>query len=371
MDGGRVGVGLVGCGFISEVYLENAGASDAVEVVACADAAPERARARADQFGIARACTVEELLADPAVEVVLNLTPPDGHAPIGMAAVAAGKAVYTEKPLAVARADGRRLLDAARDRGVRVGAAPDTFLGDGLQTCRGLLDGGAIGAPVAATAFMLGHGPERWHPDPAFFYQPGGGPLFDMGPYYLTALISLLGPVRRVTGAARASFPERTIGSGPLAGQTVPVAVNTHVAGLLEFAGGPIATLVTSFDVWASQVPKLEISGGTGSLSLPDPNTFGGPVRLRGAGEKEWREVPVAPPAVDNSRGLGLFDLAAAMRADRPHRASGELAYHVLDVMHAIEEAVQSGRHVEVESTCERPAPLAPPHGPDGNALAG
>ncbi|CAA9560338.1 MAG: Dehydrogenase [uncultured Thermomicrobiales bacterium] len=354
----RVGIGLVGCGFISEIYLKNLATYDGVEVVACADAMPERARARAEQFGIAKAVPVPELLADPAVDLVLNLTIPVAHAEVALAAVAAGKSVYGEKPLTIAREDGRRLLDEAGARGVRVGSAPDTFLGAGLQTCRALLDGGAIGEPVAATAFMLGHGPEGWHPDPAFYYQVGGGPLFDMGPYYLTALVSMLGPVRRVTGSARASFPERTIGSQPKAGEKIPVEVATHVAAVLDFAGGTVATLVTSFDVWASEAPKLELYGAAGSMSLPDPNTFGGPVRLRSAGEEGWTDVPVTRPYAANSRGVGPADMAIALRAGRPHRASGELAFHVLDVMHAIEEASASGRHVEITSTCERPAPL-------------
>ena len=355
-----VGVGVVGCGYISAIYLENARQFDALRVVACADALPERARARAAEFGVPKACTVEELLADPEVELVLNLTIPAAHAEVGLAAVAAGKSVYNEKPLAIAREDGRRLLAEARDRGVRVGAAPDTFLGGGLQTCRRLLDEGAIGEPVAATAFMLSHGHEGWHPDPAFYYQTGGGPLFDMGPYYLIALITLLGPVRRVTGSARASFPERTITSQPRAGETIAVEVPTHLAAVLDFASGAVATLVTSFDVWAAEVPKLELYGSTGSLSLPDPNTFGGPVRLHRAGDDAWQEMPLTHPYTDNWRGLGVADMAQALRSGRPHRANGELAYHVLDVMHAIETAARTGRHIDLASTCERPAPLPP-----------
>ncbi|MDP9365968.1 MAG: Gfo/Idh/MocA family oxidoreductase, partial [Chloroflexota bacterium] len=293
MAGGRVGVGIVGCGVISEIYLKNLRAAEGVEVVACADLDIERARARAAQFNVPKAVGVDELLADPAVELVVNLTIPAAHAEVGLAAVAAEKSVYNEKPLAIALEDGRRLVEAARARGVRVGGAPDTFLGAGLQTCRAVLDEGGVGTPVAATAFMLGHGPEGWHPDPAFYYRVGGGPLLDMGPYYLSALVCLLGPVRRVTGSARASFPERTIGSKPKAGQKIPVEVATHAAAVLDFQAGPIATMVTSFDVWASEAPKLELYGAEGSLGLPDPNTFGGPVRLRRAGEEAWREVPV------------------------------------------------------------------------------
>ncbi len=355
-----VGVGLVGCGYISGIYLENIARFAPLRVVACADADPERARDRAAEFDVPKAVAVDALLADPEVELVLNLTTPDAHAPVALAAIAARKSVYNEKPLAVALDDGRRLVAAAAAAGVRVGAAPDTFLGGGLQTCRELIDDGAIGRPVAATAFMLNHGHEGWHPNPDFYYQPGGGPLFDMGPYYLTALVALLGPVRRVTGSARASFSERTITSQPRAGETIPVETATHLAAVLDFDGGAIATLVTSFDVWASDAPKLELFGSLGTLALPDPNTFGGPVRLRRAEEDAWREVPISRPYTANSRGLGPADLAAALRSGRPHRASGDLALHVLEVMHGVETASREGRHVEIVSRPDRPAPLPP-----------
>ena len=250
------------------------------------------------------------------------------------------------------------MLRLARDKSLRVGCAPDTFLGGGLQTARRAIDEGAIGTPVAATAFMMCHGHEGWHPDPEFYYKRGGGPMFDMGPYYLTALVSLLGPVRRVCGATRISFPERMITSQPRRGQKIKVDVPTHVAGLLDFASGPIATIVTSFDVWHAELPFIEIYGSEGSLSLPDPNTFGGPLRLRQAADRTWAEVPLSFGYTDNSRGLGLADMAHALRSGRAHRADGEMAYHVLDIMHALHESSGSGRHVELESTCRRPAPL-------------
>ncbi len=353
-------VGLVGCGYISDRYLHNASLFPEFEIVACADMAPERAAQRAAEYGVPAVRTLPELLADPEIEVILNLTTPDAHASIAQAALDDGKGVYNEKPLAIALEDGQRLVETARARGVRRGAAPDTFLGGGMQTCRQLIDEGAIGEPVAATAFMLIPGHERWHPQPDFYYQPGGGPLFDMGPYYLTVLDSLLGPVRRVTGSARATFPERTIRSEPRAGERIAVEVPTHLAAVLDFASGPIATLVTSFYVWASKVPKLEIYGSEGSLGLPDPNTFSGPVRIRGADDDTWRDVPVTRPYTKNSRGLGLADMAAALRGGvlQAHRASGELAYHVLEVMHAVEAASREGCHVAIASTCQRPAPL-------------
>lgn len=355
-----VGVGVVGCGNISQAYLRLAERFPDFQVVSCADLDPERAKAAAALVGSRAAASVEALLADDEVEVVLDLTVPAAHGPVSQAAIAAGKAVYGEKPLALSRAEGAGILAAAGDAGVRVGSAPDTFLGAGLQTCRKLLDEGAIGRPVGATAVMAGHGHEHWHPDPAFYYQQGGGPLLDMGPYYLTALVSLLGPVARVTGASRISFPTRTVTSEPRAGTVIPVEVPTHVAGILEFAGGSVGTLLMSFDVWASHLPKLEIYGTEGSLSLPDPNTFGGPVHLWRPERPEWAEVALTHAHPDNSRGLGLADMARAMRTGRAHRASGALAYHVLDVMDSVVEAGEQGRNLDLASTVERPAPLPP-----------
>lgn len=351
-------VGVIGCGNISGVYLKNAQTFEALEIITLADLVPERALTQAVECGVGRANNLDQVLSDPEVDIVLNLTTPRAHVGITLAALFAGKSVYSEKPLAIDRADGQRILDTARTANLRVGCAPDTFLGAGLQTARKLLDEGVIGAPVAATAFMLCHGPERWHPNPDYFYKLGGGPLFDMGPYYLTALVHLLGPVHRVCAAARVSFPSRTIASAPKQGQTIDVEVPTHVAGVLEFASGPLATLVTSFDVWHATAPHLELYGTDGSLALPDPNAFGGPLRLRRSADETWTDVPLTFEYAGNCRGLGLADLAHALRTDRPHRASGELAFHVLDIMQALQESADSRQHVELASTCERPAPM-------------
>ena len=239
-----------------------------------------------------------------------------------------------------------------------MGCAPDTFLGAGHQTCRKLIDDGAIGEPVAAAAFMACHGHESWHPDPEFYYKPGGGPMFDMGPYYLTALVNLLGPVRRVTGSARITFPERLITSEPKSGTKITVDVPTHVAGVLDFANGAVATIITSFDVWAHNLPRIDVYGSEGSLSVPDPNGFGGPVRIRRSGDSEWTEVPHTHGCAENGRGIGVADMACALRSGRPHRTSGQLAYHVLDVMHAVHDASREGTHIELESTCDRPTPV-------------
>ncbi|MFO7171052.1 MAG: Gfo/Idh/MocA family oxidoreductase [Chloroflexota bacterium] len=353
-----VKVGIIGAGNISAIYLENGKVFDAFDIVAIADIDMDRAHARAAEYGVPKACSVEELLADPEIEIVVNLTVPGAHGLVGLAALEAGKSVYNEKPLAVTREEARKMLDLAAAKGLRVGCAPDTFLGGGLQTCRKLIDDGWIGEPVAATAFMMGRGPESWHPNPTFFYQPGAGPMFDMGPYYLTALVSMLGPVRRVTGSARISFPERTITNQWNYGDKITVNTPTHVAGILDFAAGPVGTIITSFDVWGANVPWIEIYGSEGTLSLPDPNTFGGPVRVRRMGASEWSEIPLTHGFTKNSRGLGVADMATAIRTGRPHRASGELAYHVLDLMHAFHDASEAGQHVELGSSCVRPAPL-------------
>lgn len=362
---GAVKVGVVGAGKISGIYLENGAIFDDVEIVACADIMPERAEAQAKAYDIPKAYSPEELLADPEVEIILNLTVPAVHAEVSLAALEAGKHVYTEKPLAVGLEDGRRMLELATERGLLIGCAPDTFLGGGLQTCRKVMDEGAIGQPVAATALMMTHGPEDWHPNPDFFYQPGAGPMFDMGPYYLTALTTLLGPIRRVTGSARVTFPERMVTSEPHAGSTITVNTPTHVAGVMDFEGGPVGTLVTSFDVYSEEHSRIDVYGTEGTLSLPDPNTFGGPVRVWRSGESAWTEVSLTHPYTENSRGLGLADMAQALRSGRRHRASGELGFHVLDVIHAFLDSSERGRHVEVDSTFERPEAL-PAESPAG-----
>ncbi len=358
-----VGVGVVGCGNISSIYLENAKRLKSLNLLACADLDMSRAESRAAQFGIS-AVSVDAMLADPSIELIINLTIPAAHAEVARKALQAGKHVYNEKPLAVSRDDAKDLVELAHQRSLLLGGAPDTFLGGGLQTCRKLIDDGWIGTPVAATAFMLCHGHESWHPDPAFYYKRGGGPMLDMGPYYLSALVSLIGPVRRVTGAARITFPERTITSAPQYGATIGVEVPTHVAGILEFATGAIATLVTSFDVWAANVPTIEIYGTEGSLGVPDPNTYGGPVSLRRAGSAGWSEIPLTHGYTTNSRGIGVADMADALRRGRPHRASGDLTYHVLDIMTSIDDAARTGSHVELTSMCLRPSAL--PSGLDG-----
>jgi predicted dehydrogenase len=255
--------------------------------------------------------------------------------------------------------DGWLILAKAEEKGLRIGSAPDTFLGGGIQTCRKLLiDNGWIGEPIAATAFMMYHGPESFHPNPEFLYQHGAGPLFDMGPYYLTAFINLVGPIRRVTGSARITFPERTI-TGPVnTGRKFPAETPTHIAGVLDFANGAIGTIITSFDVWGTKTPYMEIHGTEGTLLKPDPNTFGGPVYVKRRNHTDFVEIPLTHGYTENSRGLGLVDMAYAIREGKPHKANGEMAYHVLEVMHGILAASTEGKHVDIVSTCAKPALL-------------
>ena len=351
-------IGIVGCGNISAIYFKTLAQFQNTEIVACADLIIERAKAKATEFKIPKACLVEELLQDPEIEIVVNLTIPHAHAQVALFALNAGKHVYGEKPLAVDRKDGDAILRKAKTVSKRVGSAPDTFLGGGIQTCRKIIDDGLIGRPIAATAFMMCHGHERWHPDPDFYYQLGGGPMFDMGPYYLTALINLMGPVRRVTAITQTTFAERLITSKPKSGTVIKVKVPTHVAGILEFACGAVGTIITSFDVWHAELPRIEIYGMEASLSVPDPNSFGGPVRIRGKDDKEWKEMPLSHGYAENTRGIGVADMASAIRSGRKHRACGEMAFHVLDIMQALHESSDTGRHVQLTSTCEKPAAL-------------
>jgi hypothetical protein len=350
----RVGIGIIGCGNISEAYLKAAATFPILDVRGVADLRPEAARARADAFGV-EAMTVDELLADPAIEIVVNLTTPLAHVEVGLRAIDAGKHVHSEKPLGVRTSEARALLDRAAAKGVRVGCAPDTFLGGAHQTCRKLLDEGAIGRPVAGTAFFMCPGHESWHPNPAFYYAAGGGPMLDMGPYYITDLINLLGPVEQVSGITARSRERRIIGSQPLAGQTIDVEVATHVAGTLQFASGPVVTVAMSFDVPQHRHAPIELYGTESTLLVPDPNRFGGAIEI--GRNKTWSERPIEHPYADgNYRIIGVADLAYAIRSGRPHRASGELAYHVLEVMEAFQVSSDRGAHVRIESRPQRPA---------------
>lgn len=354
-------IGMIGLGTISDIYLTNATTRFAnLEIVACADLVRERAEAQAAKYGIPRVLTVDELVASPDIDVVLNLTIPAAHYEIAKRGLEHGKSVYSEKPLAVVPAEGRELVTLAEANGLRVGAAPDTFLGAGIQTCRRLLDEGAIGKVVGAAACFASRGNEHWHPNPGFSYQPGGGPVYNLGPYYLTALVALLGPVRRVAGNARISFPTRTISSQPLAGQIIEVNTPTFVNAAFEFATGPVASFTATYDVRATERPKIEIYGSEGTLSVPDPNTFRGPVRMYDMASKAWQDVPLDPGFEDNARALGLSEFVLATEEGREPRAGAALANHVLELMDATENAGERGQVLDLASTCDRPAPLDP-----------
>lgn len=339
-------VGVVGCGIIGRHYVEHSAAFGAWQPVTCADLDSACADAFATEFGL-RAEPVEALLADPDVDLVLNLTPPTAHAPLIRAALEADKHVYTEKPLATTTAEGRELVAEATRRGLRLGCAPDTFLGSAYETARHLVSEGAIGTPLGATATMLTAGPEKWHPNAEMFYRDGGGPLLDIAPYYLTALISLLGPIEAVAGFTETPSSERMLAAGPRAGQVVAVDVPTHAVAILRFEGGALATLTVGFESHDQYVSGMRLFGSAGSLTLPDANAFEGDVFLIiGAAAPE----PVRYESYGDSeaRGLGLQDLAEALHEGRPHRASGELALHVLDAAAAIARAGAERRVVQL-----------------------
>lgn len=349
-------VGLLGTGNISPAYIAGVRDWDVLELVAGADIVPGKAEAVAAKHDLPRVMTPDELLSSPDIDIIVNITPPAVHAPMSLRALENGKHVYSEKPLSIRRADAHKLMEAAASRGLHLGCAPDTFLFGQHQTARRVLDEGMIGEPVAAVAHMAGHGPEAWHPNPDFFYQPGGGPLLDMGPYYITCLVNLLGSAASVSASARASFAERQTGE-PAGFRTLPVTTPTHYAGILDFVSGPIVSTILSFDVWKHDLPLLEIYGSEGTLRVPDPNGYDPRIVLRSARDGDWQEVPNRYPD-GYRRGIGLADMAQAILSGRPHRASGELAYHALDVMEAYFDSSAQGARVYINSTVERPAIL-------------
>ena len=355
---GPLRIGIIGCGNISNAYFKHAQPyADLIQFVACADLDLGRAQAKAAEHGVGKAYSVAELLADPEIDAVLNLTIPAAHSPVNLQAIKAGKHAYCEKPFSLTYKEGLKVVKEAQARKLRLGCAPDTVLGGGIQTCRKLIDDGAIGRPVGATANMVCPGHESWHPSPEFYYQPGGGPLFDMGPYYLTSLITLLGPAKSVSATAAITHKTRTITSQPLFGKKIRVQTPTHICGLLGFDKDVVATVTMSFDVWRSHLPLLEIYGTEGSISCPDPNGFGGDVLLWRASKKEWENIPLTHTG-DAGRGTGLADMAQAIQQRRPHRASGELGLHVVEIMESFLNSAQANKAVTLKSTCRQPAPL-------------
>ncbi|HJP75045.1 MAG TPA: Gfo/Idh/MocA family oxidoreductase [Pseudonocardiaceae bacterium] len=364
---GPVGVGLIGAGVISDTYLENLGSFPDLKLVATADLDIDRAAAQAAKHQVPRSGPVAELLDNDEVELVVNLTIPAAHVDVGLAALDAGKSVWAEKPLALDRQTGRKLLDRAAERGLRVASAPDTVLGAGLQTARRAIDAGRIGEVRTALTIFQTPGPESWHPAPEFLFQAGGGPLLDMGPYYLTELVQLFGPIAKVTGAGGRARDTRVIGSGPRAGTEFAVTVPTTVTALVQFERGGSAQVVLSFDSALGRQGFVEISGSEGTAVLPDPNRFDGSTTLHLRGVDEPVELAAAGHGA--SRGTGALELARAIRADVPERASGELAYHVLDAMLSIDESIAVGHTVEVQSTVDVPPALPPDWDPYARTL--
>lgn len=355
-------IGIVGIGNISGIYLENiTNTFKELEIVAVCDLIKERALNAQKDYGIPKVYdTMYDLFADESIELVLNLTRPAEHFDVSKNALLAGKHVYSEKPLGASLAEGRELVALAEERGLMLGGAPDTFMGAGIQTCRKLIDEGAIGEIVGASANMICRGHETWHPDPEFYYKYGGGPMMDMGPYYITALINLIGGVKRVTGVTKISFPQRTITSEPLNGTVIDVTAPTHVTGIMEFENGAVGTITTTFDVYRSDSHDIEIYGSKGTLFVPDPNCFGGEIRLYDGTTHEEKNIPLAFGYDCNSRALGLADIAKAIETGRKPRTSYKQTFHVLEVMESFTASSKQGKPIEITSRFERQAPMDP-----------
>ncbi|MCW0021315.1 Gfo/Idh/MocA family protein [Rhizobium sp. BT-226] len=371
MSASPMNVGIIGCGVISTAYIRGGARSRHIQVKSVADIREDAARSQASAMGVGYA-TIDEMLADPSIEIVINLTVPNAHAEVSTRILEAGKHVYSEKPLTVSVEEANALLQLAAKRGLRVGCAPDTFLGASHQACRALLDDGKIGTVLGGAASFLSRGMEAWHPNPDFFFKPGGGPVLDLGPYYITTLVNLLGPVRTVTATASTGYPTRKIGSGDRAGEEIAVETPTSYSALLTFESGARFSLDASWDVWKHQRSPIEIYGTEGSLLVPDPNFFGDEPKVTERGG-DWQAVDISAFAfgernrtlrtgreVADHRSIGVVDMALAIRQGRPHRASGELALHVLDVLLAIGMSAAESRVIEIGSSCERPLPISP-----------
>ncbi|MCM2294033.1 Gfo/Idh/MocA family oxidoreductase [Allorhizobium sp. BGMRC 0089] len=361
-----LGVGIIGCGNISKAYMRLSPLFKGIEVRGCADMLPEAATARAEEFGL-KAMSVEELLASDEIDIVVNLTIPAAHFAISQQALEAGKHVYSEKPFVLSLEEGRRLKALADQKGLRVGSAPDTFLGGAHQLARHLIDTGAVGEITSGTCFVQSPGMEMWHPNPDFFFKPGGGPVLDLGPYYISNLVQLLGPVKRVGSMGRIVSQTRTITSQPRFGETITVETPTTIHSLLEFHSGATIAYVTSWDVWQHGHSNMELYGREGSLHVPDPNFFGGEVRMTRKkafynGTPAWDHpfARVNDGEQANYRTAGLADMAVAIGEGREQRCSLDFALHVVDVMTSILTSVETGRFIDMSTTCARPAALDP-----------
>lgn len=355
-----VKIAMIGVGNISGIYLENiTNLFQEIELIGLYDLFPERATEAQKKYNIPKVySSLEEVFADEEVQIVLNLTRPTEHYEVTKAALTAGKHVYSEKPLAATYEQGKELVELAESKGLMLGGAPDTFLGAGIQTCRKLIDDDVIGTPIGAAAFMICHGHESWHPAPEFYYKAGGGPMLDMGPYYLTALVNLLGGVSEITGVTKKSFSQRMITSQPLKGTVIDVDVPTYITGILNFDNGATGTIFTTFDVHYPESSRLEIYGTKGTLWVPDPNCFGGPIRLYRLEDGTVREMPLLFDYKENSRGLGLADMAKALQTGREYRADYKLTLHVLEIMSSFEPSSNAKACVSLETHYARKAPM-------------
>lgn len=356
----KINVGIIGCGNISNIYMENiTHLFKNINLYAICDLDEEKTKEAADKFKIKHVLTYDEMINCKDVQIILNLTTPKNHYKICKDALMAGKHVYVEKPLSLKFEEGCELVALAKDKNLLLGVAPDTFLGAGIQTCIKAIQDGLIGEVISANAYMMCHGHENWHPDPEFYYQMGGGPMYDMGPYYLTALVAMIGPVSEVVGMNQISFKERMITSERKYGNVIKVEVPTHVAGILKFKNGAIGNIITSFDTWGSTLPRIEIHGTRGSMVVPDPNCFGGEVLLKQYFSSEFEKLPLTSIYDMNSRGAGLSDMADCIREGRKdNRVNGDLACHVLNIMHAIHESQEKKEFITLKTTCEKPRML-------------
>ncbi len=356
----KVKVAIIGIGDISGIYLENiTKVFKELELVGVCDLIRERAKAAQEKYQVKKLYeTMYDAFADPEVDIIINLTRPYEHYEVTKAALLAGKHVYTEKPLGASFEEGKELVALAEEKKLMLGGAPDTFLGAGIQTCRKLIDDGFIGEPIGAAAFMICHGHETWHPDPAFYYQYGGGPMLDMGPYYVTALVNLIGGVSGVTGVTKTSFPQRTITSQPKCGTVVDVDVPTYITGILHFDNGAVGTIFTTFDVYYDTQARLEIYGSKGTLIVPDPNHFGGPIKLLRPEDGSYKEMPLLFDYKENSRGLGIADMAKALRTGRDARANHKQIYHVLEILTSFEKSSKEKKYIPLETHFEREQPM-------------
>lgn len=372
----KAGIGVIGCGDIAEIYLKNIALYDNIELVAVANRTRSRAEEKAKLHGC-KVMEVDELINCPDIDIILNLTNPDAHYSLNLKALDAGKHVYSEKPLAATFEQAKDLVKTAKEKGLLIGCAPDTFLGARPQTMRKMLDEGWIGEPVAASAFFANRGPENYHPGPAPWYKEGGGPTLDIGPYYMSFLVHMFGAAESVVSMSKISFEERTITNGPLYGEKVKVEVPTHVTGTVKFKNGVLCTVILSFDVCDTMLPRVEIYGKEGTMIMHDddplggPDRYGGPLLYRRIEDADfrmgpaddvprtpWKDVPLCFDYRENSRAIGLSDMARAVLKGGDFRANGDFALHSLEIQHALIESAKTLTPYILTTTCERPAPM-------------